>query len=79
MFGRVRPEDLKELKNCETITFNLFLHFLQLFDTESSTYTYLLADTTTREAVIIDPVLELAERDAQLINDLGLNLKYASK
>jgi hypothetical protein len=38
-----------------------------------------VADTTTKEAVIIDPVLELAERDAQLISDLGLTLKYASK
>jgi len=38
-----------------------------------------LADTTTKEAVLIDPVLELAERDAQLINDLGLTLKYGSK
>ncbi|XP_069682555.1 persulfide dioxygenase ETHE1, mitochondrial [Periplaneta americana] len=51
--------------------------FRQLFDKESSTYTYLLADITSKEAVIIDPVLELAERDAQLIKDLGLNLKYA--
>jgi sulfur dioxygenase len=38
-----------------------------------------LADTTTKEAVIIDPVLEHAERDAQLVSDLGLALKYASK
>ncbi|GFG35774.1 hypothetical protein Cfor_03944 [Coptotermes formosanus] len=57
------------------------LHILSilssLFDNETSTYTYLLADTTTKEAVIIDPVLELAERDAQLISDLGLTLKYA--
>lgn len=52
---------------------------MQLFDNESSTYTYLLADTTTKEAVIIDPVLELAERDTQLINDLGITLKYASE
>lgn len=51
--------------------------FRQLFDKESSTYTYILADVTSKEAVIIDPVLELAERDAQLINDLGLKLKYA--
>ena len=35
----------------------------QLFDPESSTYTYLLADDKTREAVIIDPVLEQAGRD----------------
>jgi sulfur dioxygenase len=59
--------------------FNWFLCSIQLFDNESSTYTYLLADTTAKEAVIIDPVLELAERDAQLIRDLGLTLKYASK
>jgi len=52
---------------------------LQLYDNETSTYTYLLADTTTKEAVLIDPVLELAERDAQLIKDLGLTLKYTSK
>ena len=31
--------------------------FRQLFDAESSTYTYLLGDETTRRAVLIDPVL----------------------
>lgn len=50
-----------------------------MFDTQSSTYTYLLADLTTHEAVLIDPVLEHARRDAQLIAELGLRLKYASK
>jgi len=38
----------------------------------------LLADLTTKEALIIDPVIETAERDAKLIKDLGLTLKYAS-
>ncbi|KAL0276378.1 UNVERIFIED_CONTAM: hypothetical protein PYX00_003965 [Menopon gallinae] len=52
-------------------------HFRQLFDRESCTYTYLLADTTTGEAVLIDPVLELVERDANLIRELGVKLKYA--
>jgi sulfur dioxygenase len=52
---------------------------LQLFDRESCTYTYLLADTNTKQAVLIDPVRELAERDAQLIKELGFNLKYGSK
>ena len=52
---------------------------LQLFDRDSCTYTYLLADADTREAVLIDPVIDLAERDAELIKDLGLNLLYASK
>lgn len=50
---------------------------LQLFDTVSSTYTYLLADSETKEAVLIDPVLEHAERDSKLVSDLGLNLLYA--
>lgn len=51
---------------------------LQMFDTVSSTYTYLLADLASMEAVIIDPVLEHAKRDAQLINELGFQLRYAS-
>ncbi|MCE9668661.1 MBL fold metallo-hydrolase [Myxococcus stipitatus] len=48
--------------------------FRQLFDAESSTYTYLLADLATRQAVLIDPVLEQVERDLQLITELGLTL-----
>ncbi|AKF79093.1 Zn-dependent hydrolase [Myxococcus fulvus 124B02] len=48
--------------------------FRQLFDSESSTYTYLLADLTTREAVLIDPVLEQVERDTRLLEELGLKL-----
>ena len=51
--------------------------FRQLFDAESSTYTYLLADEETREAVIIDPVLEQLDRDIGLLRDLGLTLRYA--
>ena len=48
--------------------------FRQLFDAESSTYTYLLADDETREAVLIDPVLEQVERDLELVSQLGLTL-----
>ncbi len=51
--------------------------FRQLFDSESSTYTYLLADDATREAAIIDPVLEQADRDTTLVRELGLKLLYA--
>ncbi|XP_013184563.2 persulfide dioxygenase ETHE1, mitochondrial isoform X2 [Amyelois transitella] len=51
--------------------------FRQLFDTVSSTYTYLLGDLKTRESVLIDPVLEHAQRDADLINQLGFKLIYA--
>lgn len=51
--------------------------FRQLFDAATWTYTYLLADPETREAVIIDPVLDQVERDAALIEELGLELRYA--
>ena len=51
--------------------------FRQLYDNESSTYTYILADEATREAVLIDPVRELIERDLQLLEELGLKLVYA--
>jgi sulfur dioxygenase len=50
--------------------------FRQLFDAATSTYTYLLADPDTGEAVIIDPVREQADRDEQLVRQLGLDLKY---
>jgi len=49
----------------------------QLFDPETSTYTYLLADPSSREAVLIDPVREQLPRDLKLIDELGLVLKYA--
>ncbi|MBS1986065.1 MAG: MBL fold metallo-hydrolase [Bdellovibrionales bacterium] len=50
--------------------------FRQLFDPETSTYTYLLADPVSREAAIIDSVREWAARDLKLIQELGLRLKY---
>jgi glyoxylase-like metal-dependent hydrolase (beta-lactamase superfamily II)/rhodanese-related sulfurtransferase len=52
------------------------LIFRQLLDPRSSTYTYLLADPATKEAVIIDPVFEQARRDAALVSELGLDLLY---
>jgi glyoxylase-like metal-dependent hydrolase (beta-lactamase superfamily II)/rhodanese-related sulfurtransferase len=48
--------------------------FRQLFDPQSSTYTYLLGDGGTREAVLIDPVFEHFRRDVALIEELGLKL-----
>lgn len=48
--------------------------FRQLFDAESSTYTYLIADEETRQAALIDPVLEQVERDVKLVAELGLKL-----
>ncbi len=50
--------------------------FHQLFEHESSTYTYLIADKKTKEAALIDPVLETVDRDLKLIEELGLKLKY---
>lgn len=50
------------------------LVFRQLFDQVSSTYTYLLADRHTREAVLIDSVFEQHARDAALVRELGLTL-----
>lgn len=52
------------------------LVFRQLFDRESCTYTYLLGDSLTKEAVLIDPVVELVARDVEIAQQLGLSLKY---
>lgn len=48
--------------------------FRQLFDTSSSTYTYLLADAEHGQALLIDPVFSQAGRDLALISELGLKL-----
>jgi len=50
------------------------LVFRQLFDPASSTYTYLLADAATLQAVLIDPVFEQVRRDTALLRELGLRL-----
>lgn len=50
------------------------LIFRQLFDADSSTYTYLIADPVTTQAVLIDPVFEQHQRDRALIEELGLTL-----
>jgi sulfur dioxygenase len=50
--------------------------FYQLFECESSTYTYLIADPITKEAALIDTVLETVERDLKLVEELDLKLKY---
>ena len=51
--------------------------FRQLIDRETCTYTYLLADEETREAVLIDPVFEQVDRDATVLEELGLTLVAA--
>jgi sulfur dioxygenase len=49
---------------------------LQLFDPASSSYTYVLFDESTREALIIDPVDEQLERDLQVLREYGLKLLW---
>jgi glyoxylase-like metal-dependent hydrolase (beta-lactamase superfamily II)/rhodanese-related sulfurtransferase len=53
------------------------LVFHQVFEAESCTYTYIVGDSTTGEAALIDGVLETAPRDEALLRDLGLKLKYS--
>ncbi len=48
----------------------------QLFDPESSTYSYLLWDPASKEAALIDSVKEQVDRDEKLIRELGLKPKW---
>ncbi len=49
----------------------------QLFDKDSSTYTYIIADGERKEGCIIDPVREHAGQYLKLVEELGVTLKYA--
>jgi len=49
--------------------------FRQLFEPQSSAYTYLIGCERSGEAALIDPVFETVERDLQLLAALGLTLK----
>lgn len=53
------------------------LVFRQLFDSTSSTYTYLLADADKHEALLIDPVIERSEQYVRLMEELDLRLVVA--
>ncbi|TGZ52956.1 Uncharacterized protein DBV15_00515 [Temnothorax longispinosus] len=61
----------------ERVPFSRDFLFRQFFDPISSTYTYLLADVNDKEAILIDPVIEWADRDKTIVEELGLKLKYA--
>jgi len=50
--------------------------FKQLFEKESSTYTYLLSCQEKKETLLIDPVMETFERDLKVLHQLKLNLTY---
>jgi sulfur dioxygenase len=49
----------------------------QLFESTSSTYTYLIGCLETKECLLVDPVIETVDRDLQLVEELGLNLVFA--
>lgn len=51
--------------------------FRQLFDQESSTYTYLLGDESSKEALLIDPVDSGFQHYLTLLEQYGLVLKYS--
>lgn len=50
--------------------------FKQLLEPDSCTYTYLISCPDTGKTALIDPVLDTAERDAALLQQLGLKLDY---
>ena len=49
----------------------------QLFDPDTWTYTYLIADPSTRLAALIDPVKDQTDRDIQLVQELAFTLAFA--
>ena len=49
---------------------------VQLFDAASNTFTYILFDASTREAIIIDPVDDQLKRDVEILQQLSLTLRY---
>lgn len=70
-------ENFKEshfAKRSSSVSKQIIFH--QLYEHETSTYTYLIADQKTKEAALIDPVIETIERDLKLIQELGLKLVY---
>ncbi len=50
--------------------------FRQLLDPETSTWTYIVGDASTRDAALIDGVREQVDRDLELIVQLGLKLRF---
>jgi glyoxylase-like metal-dependent hydrolase (beta-lactamase superfamily II) len=50
--------------------------FRQLFEPLSSTYTYLLGDEHTGQAILIDPVISSMERDLAELHSRGLTLAF---
>jgi glyoxylase-like metal-dependent hydrolase (beta-lactamase superfamily II)/rhodanese-related sulfurtransferase len=51
--------------------------FKQLFDQETWTYTYLIADPVSKDAVLIDPVNTHIDEYIKILEEQGLQLKYS--
>ncbi len=62
--------------NENRVTMMKKLELRQLFDKESSTYTYLFYVPELKKAVIFDPVFDCHERDKKILNELDLELSY---
>ena len=50
---------------------------IQLFDPATCSYSYVLFDETTRDALIIDPVQAQLERDLAVLRQYGLKLLWS--
>jgi sulfur dioxygenase len=48
----------------------------QLFDADTGTYTYIVADTVSKTAALIDPVLGQEQRDTRVVRQLGMTLAW---
>ncbi|BAQ66755.1 hydroxyacylglutathione hydrolase [Geminocystis sp. NIES-3709] len=75
---RVRPlpsHSIPVISSNNGIKTNTLL-FRQFFDPETSSYTYLIADSQTKEGVLVDSVLEQVDRDLEVLEELGLKLIY---
>ena len=61
---------------CHAIFYNVskLMIFNQLFDSKSSTYTYIIASDKGREALIIDPVIEKTDEYIKFLKELDLKL-----
>ncbi|XP_068780339.1 persulfide dioxygenase ETHE1, mitochondrial [Struthio camelus] len=77
MWGRRAAAALRALGPARSYGTGRRLLLRQLFEARSCTYTYLLADAASGDAVLIDPVLETVARDSRLLRELGLRLRYA--
>ncbi|CAD5983277.1 Persulfide dioxygenase ETHE1 homolog, mitochondrial [Planktothrix tepida] len=69
-------EDRQVVEELSPGIFPSNLLFRQFFDPETSSYTYLIADQQTGDAVLVDPVLEQVDRDLRVLDELELKLKY---